>query len=155
MAALVAVALASCSDDETKLKGDPDITHEGEKWTIASMDYVLIDQGFSGSSVNQTFKEGTKENAGFFYFVGGGEKGSFEINVEGYNKEDVFGYAITDQDISVFAISQSAGVTTNQNVVEFGGTYSQAEISMNGAITKQSMTGQFVLTINNIVLKKQ
>lgn len=156
MAALVCVALVSCSDDEdVKRKGDPDITHEGEKWTVASVDYTLIDQGLSGSSVNQTFKEGTKENAGFFYFVDGGEKGSFELSLEGYNKEDFFSYQITDGSISVFEISQSAGVTTNQNVVEFDGTATDTEITMSGAVTKQSMTGQFILTINNIVLKKQ
>ncbi len=155
-AALMCVALISCSDDDDpKAKGDPDITHEGVKWTVASVDYTLIDQGLSGSSVNQTFKEGTKENAGFFYFVDGGEKGSFELNLEGYNKEDFFGYSIDGESITVFQITQSAGLKTNQNVVEFDGSVTDTEITMSGVITKQSMTGQFVLTITNIVLKKQ
>jgi hypothetical protein len=42
---VMAAILSSCSDDnEAKLKGDPDVVHEGEKWTIASMDnYSLME----------------------------------------------------------------------------------------------------------------
>lgn len=152
----MAAGVFSCSDDnEVKRKGDPDITHEGEKWTIVSIDYRLIDQGLSGSSVNQVFKEGTKENAGSFYFVAGGEKGSFELNVEGYNKEDVFSYTDQDGTFTILDITQTVGATTNQNVVEIGGPSSETEMTLTGMISKQSMTGQFVLTINSMVLAKQ
>ena len=154
MTVVVAGVLISCSDDEVKLKGDPDIVHEGEKWTIASIEYTLIDQGLSGSSVNQTFKEGTKANAGSFYFVNGGVKGSFEMNIEGYNKEDLFEYDDTDGSVSISQISQTVGVTTNQNVVEIGGSSTETEMTLSGIISKQSMTSQFVLTVHSMVLTK-
>ncbi|HEU5145737.1 MAG TPA: hypothetical protein VFT90_03445, partial [Chryseosolibacter sp.] len=89
----LSAAMISCSDDEEARKGDPDLTHEGTKWNVASVDYLLIDQSLSGSGAGQTYKSGTKENAGTFYFVEGSEKGSFEMNIEGYNKEDVFSYS--------------------------------------------------------------
>ena len=153
---LFSAALLSCSDDdEVKRKGDPDLTHEGTKWKIASIDYNLFDQSFSGTGVGQTIKEGTKENAGTFYFVEGGDKGSFELEVEGFNKEDVFSYEVSQGSVNISQITQSVGITTNQNVVEIDGSQLENEMELSGLISKQSTTGQFVLTINSMVLVKQ
>ena len=153
---ILSAGIISCSDDnEVKRKGDPDIAHEGAKWNIASVDYVLVDQGLSGSSVNQTFKEGTKENAGSFYFVDGGEKGSFELNVEGYNKEDYFSYSINDNnEVSILTIEQSVGVTTNQNVVTLQGSASGTAMTLSGTVVKQSTTGQFMLEMEVSLVKE-
>lgn len=150
----VSAAMISCSDDEEVRKGDPDLTHEGVQWNIASVDYTLIDQNTSGSGVGQTYKTGTKENAGTFYFVDGGEKGSFEMNVEGYNKEDAFHYSNTDGSVSIVEIDQSVGVTTNQNVLLLDGTSTATEMSLSGTIVKQSTTGQFLLTVEMTLVKK-
>jgi hypothetical protein len=147
---LISAGIFSCSEDEVKRKGDADVTHEGAKWNIASVDYMLIDQSTTG----QTFKNGTKENAGSFYFVDGGTKGSFEMNVEGYNKEDVFNYTIgTDGAVSIIDIEQSVGVTTNQNVLVISGNATDTAMTLEGTITKQSTTGQFVLTVTLSLVK--
>ena len=149
---VLSVALLGCSDDnEVKQKGDPDLNHEGDKWTITSVDYNLIDQSTTG----QTFKNGTKANAGSFYFVPGGEKGSFEMNVEGYNKEDAFNYTMNmdNGEVSIVDIEQSAGTQTNQNVVVLTGDVSGTEMSLDGTITKQSTAGQFILTLSMTLTK--
>lgn len=142
----VAAVFSSCSDDDDpKVKGDPDLAHEGDKWNIASADYMLIDQTTS----SQTVKSGTKANAGSFYFVNGGDKGSFEMNIEGYNKEDVFIYTIDGStgDVTIVDIEQNVGVTTNQNILVISGESTATTMTLDGTITKQSTTGQFVLTV--------
>lgn len=151
----LSAAMISCSDDEEARKGDPDLTHEGTKWNVASVDYLLIDQSLSGSGAGQTYKSGTKENAGTFYFVEGSEKGSFEMNIEGYNKEDVFSYSNDAGSVSIFDIQQTVGVTTNQNIVVINGSSTDTEMLLEGSITKQSTAGQFILTIESITLVKQ
>lgn len=151
----LSATVLSCSDDkETKRKGDADLTHEGAKWNITASDYMLIDQGTSG----QTIKSGTNAT-GAFYLVDGGTKGSFEMDVAGYNKEDAFSYSI-DQDgsITIMDIEQSAGTTTNQNILVLSGEkVSETEITLDGTITKQAATGsigQFVLTISVTLTKE-
>lgn len=153
----LSAAMISCSDDEEEArKGDPDVTHEGTKWNIASVDYMLVDQNLSGGAAGQTYKTGTKENAGTFYFVEGSDKGSFEMNIEGYNKEDLFNYSSDDAgSVSIFDIQQSVGVSTNQNVIIINGTSSATEMVLDGSIVKQSTTSQFFLTIESITLVKQ
>lgn len=152
---ILSASLFSCSDDEeTKVKGDPDITHAGAEWNIASIDYTLIDQSTSGSGVGQTYKSGTKENAGTFYFVDGSTNGSFELNVEGYNKEDFFSYSNDNGSISIVNIEQSVGVTTNQNVLVISGDATATEMMLEGSIVKQSTTGQFTLTASISLVKK-
>lgn len=149
--ALVSAGIFSCSeDDEVKRKGDGDVTHEGAKWNIASVEYMLIDQSTTG----QTFKNGTKENAGAFYFVDGGTKGSFEMTVEGYNKEDVFNYTIDNGSVSILDVEQSVGVSTNQNILVINGEATETSMSLEGTITKQSTTGQFVLTVTLSLVKQ-
>lgn len=147
----VTAAVLSCSDDnEVKRKGDPDINHEGEKWTITSVEYILIDQSTSG----QTFKNGTKANAGSFYFVSGGPKGSFEMEVEGYNKEDFFTYTLDQGSVSIVDVEQSVGTQTNQNVVVLSGDATATGMTMTGSIIKQSTTGQFSLNVVGMTLQK-
>ena len=142
---------AACSDDkENKKKGDADVTHTGDKWNIASVDYMLIDQSTGG----QTMKNGTKTNVGSFYFDG--TKGSFEMDLEGYHKEDVFSFTNSQGSVTITTIDQSVGGgTISQNVLSLSGDYnSDTEITLSGTIVKQSTTGQFVLTIENFTLVK-
>jgi hypothetical protein len=152
------LALISCSEDEKEVrKGDPDITHESahSQWNIVSADYTLIDQNTSGT-VGQTFKTGTKENAGTFYFSDDLTSGSFEMNIEGYNKEDVFN-SNSDSDsgsISIFSIEQNVGVQTNQNILSINGDATATEMTLEGTIVKQSTTGQFMLTVSLSLVKK-
>lgn len=151
---IVSATLVSCSDDEVKMKGDPDITHTGAKWNITSINYTLIDQNTSGSGAGQTFKSGSN-GTGAFYFDDGATTGSFEMTMEGYNKEDFFNYAIDGASITVVTIEQSAGMTTNQNVVALSGTItSETERSLSGTIVKQSTTGQFVLDFDATLVKE-
>lgn len=150
----LSATMISCSDDEEARKGDPDITHEGVQWNIASVEYTLIDQSTGGSGLGQTYKAGTKENAGTFYFLESGAKGSFEMNVEGYNKEDAFNYTDADGSISIVTIDQSVGTTTNQNVLALSGNSSDTEKTLSGTIVKQSTSGQFILTVEMTLVKK-
>jgi hypothetical protein len=153
--ALSATVLSCSDDDEVKRKGDADITHEGAKWTITSSDYTLLDQ----STTVPVIKYGT-DATGTFYLVEGGTKGSFEMDVAGYNKEDAFTYSIDQAgSVSIMAIEQSAGTTTNQNILALSGDKtSDTEITLDGTITKQTTSGgavsQFVLTIS-VTLTKQ
>jgi hypothetical protein len=142
----------SCSDDkETKRKGDADLVHEGAKWTITASDYMLIDQSTSG----QVFKNGTNAT-GTFYLVDGGTKGSFEMDVAGYNKEDAFTYSIDQAgSVSIMDVEQSVGTTTNQNILVLSGEKtSETSMTLDGTITKQSTGGQFVLTISVTLTKE-
>ena len=143
------MVFAACSDDkEAKKKGDADVTHTGDKWNIASVTYQLIDQGTSG----QTFKNGTKTNVGSFYFDT--EKGSFEMDLEGYHKEDVFSFQEDQGSITITDIDQSVGGTISQNVLALSGDYeSDTEITLDGTIVKQSTTGQFILTVELSLVK--
>lgn len=61
----VLVAFSSCSDDkEVKKKGDADVSHEGAKWNITSIDtYSLSDISTTGV----ISKTGSLSNAGAFY----------------------------------------------------------------------------------------
>ena len=155
VAIIASALLVSCSeDDEKTLKGDPDITHEGEKWTITSINYTLIDQNTFGG-VGQTFKTGS-EGTGAFYFVDGQPKGSFEMRIADYNKEDFFNYTIDGESITIITVDQSVGTTTNQNVIAVSGSTSETERSLSGTIIKQStQSGQFILEFDVVVQKEQ
>ena len=152
-AVIVSATLISCSDDEKTVKGDPDLTHEGAQWKITSVDYMLIDQGTSGSGMGQTYKSGTQSDAGTFYFVDGGARGSFEMGVEGYNKEDYFDYTVNGESVSIMTIEQNVGVSTNQNVIVLSGSKTETTMALSGSIVKQSTTGQFYLEVE-IALEK-
>jgi len=146
--------LLSCSDDETKQKGDPDLTHEGERWKIVSVDYNLTDMG--SGTMGITVKSGTKANAGTFYFKSGSNQGSFELQVEGYNKEDVFTYTLDGTSLSIISIDQTvSSVKTNQNVIAITGEATETEMNLDGTIIRQSATsGQFILA-GTFVLEKE
>ena len=147
---VMASLFVSCSDDDDpKVKGDPDVAHEGDKWTITSVEYVLIDQSTSG----QTMKSGTKANPGSFYFRPEGGLGSFEMNVEGYNKEDRFGYTTDQTSISIVSVEQDAGTSPSQNILVLSGDQTDTEMTLSGTITKQSTTGQFILTVDMTLTK--
>jgi hypothetical protein len=150
--ALIAV-FAACSDDkENKRKGDADVTHTGDKWNIASVKYSIIDQNTSQGSAGQNVKNGTKTNVGSFYFDT--DKGSFEMDVEGYHKEDVFAFQNNQGSITITDIDQSVSGTISQNVLTFSGDYdSDTEITLNGRIFQQSTTGQFILDVELSLVK--
>lgn len=149
---LIFPLILSCSeDDEVKRKGDADLVHEGEKWNISSVQYTLIDQSTSG----QMYKTGTKANVGTFYFVPSESRGSFEMEIEGYNKEDLFSYTVdANGNLSILHLEQSVGETTNQNVLAIDGSTTASEMSLDGSIIKQSTTGQFMLTVTMTLLKE-
>ena len=152
---LSAVVLSCSKDDEVKRKGDADLPHEGTKWNIVSVDqYVLADVGMTGV-VNKT---GSAANVGAFYFVDGESKGSFEMNIEGYNKEDVFSFTKNgNNEITIVNVDQSVGVTTNQNILVITGSQtSETEITLSTfSVTKESSaTGIFTLTATTVKLVK-
>ena len=152
---LLSAVVISCSEDDEPRKGDTtDIAHAGEKWNIATVDYYLVDQNTSGT-VSQTIKTDSKTNAGSFYFIEAENKGSFEMNIEGYNKEDVFSYTLENGDLSILTIEQSVGVTTNQNVIAMSGSATAAEMTVSGTIIKQSTSGQFLLEVEMLLQKEQ
>lgn len=152
---LLPAVLISCSEEKETRKGDPDLTHESAhaQWNIASVMYTLIDQSTSGT-VGQTFRSGTAENAGTFYFSDDLTSGSFEMSIEGYNKEDVFSCTPNSGSISIFDVQQSVGVQTNQNVLAISGDATETQMTLEGTIMKQSTTGQFMLTVSLSLLKK-
>jgi hypothetical protein len=143
---LILPVILSCSDeDELKRKGDADLAHEGEKWNISSVQYTLIDQSTSG----QIYKTGTKANARTFYFVSSESRGSFEMEIERYNKEDLFSYTIdADGNLSILHLEQSVGETTNQNVLAINAETTAIEMNLDGSIIKQSTTGQFIGSVH-------
>lgn len=151
---LIPAVMVSCSDDkEVKLKGDGNIAHEGEKWNIVSVgEYALTNVGMSGVES----KEGSASGVGSFYFVDN-TKGSFEMKIEGYNKEDIFNYTIDDNGgILSTEVSQSVGLKTNQNVVVLSGNKtSETEITFdNISIVKESTSGVFTLVLTDVKLEK-
>ena len=139
-------------------KDDPQpentVIHVGEKWNIVSADYTLVNQDLSKptnvSVVNET---GTASNVGAFYFNSG--KGTFDITIKGINKQDYFSYSESGSEVTVTSISQSAGSTSvSQNVIALSGEKTSAtSMTVQGSITKQSMTGQFLLS-GTFVLQK-
>ncbi len=140
--ALCVVALA-CSKESDPVPAST-LNHVGEKWTIVSLEYTMVDQNLSNPS--QIATNGTVTNAGAFYFDNG--KGSFDILINDTRKEDYFGYTETGTDVSITSIAQNAGSSNfSQNVIAMSGEKTSATtITLDGTITKQSLTGQFVLT---------
>jgi hypothetical protein len=140
-------ALVACSDDDEK---DSGINHVGEQWKITSVEYQLINQ----STKSQVNESGTATDAGFFYFDG--TKGSFDLTIEGIHKEDVFNYSENAPSVSVSTISQSAsGSSISQNVITMSGEKTSAtSMMLDGSITKQTTSSQFILTANFTLVKQ-
>jgi hypothetical protein len=137
------ISVAGCNKDEDAAP-EPTINHVGEKWNIVSVEYTLIDQNLTGGS--QVANSGTATNAGAFYFNAG--KGTFEIQIGNTHKEDYYAYTDNGADVSITTITQSVGGNSfSQNVIAISGSKtSSTTMTLTGTITKQSMTGQFVLT---------
>jgi len=131
--------LANCTQDDPRTR---QVIHEGEKWNITSVAYTIVDQSLTSPG----FKTGTKSNAGAFYF--NGTEGSFDIRIYNYHKEDYFGYTVSSSDITITNISQSvSGTRFSQDVIAMAGEYvTTATMTLEGTITKQSNSGQFVMT---------
>jgi outer membrane biogenesis lipoprotein LolB len=143
--------LASCSKDSDVKPNKNKINHEGEKWKISSAEYSIIDQNLTNTS--QGIKTGTVSDAGAFYFNGG--KGSFSISIDSYLEEDVFSLSENNTDVSITSISQNLGNLISQNIISFSGE-KDTDLSMilNGSITRQSLTGQFILSGKFILTKE-
>jgi hypothetical protein len=142
------IALA-CSED--KIKEDQiNVNHVGEAWKISSVDYNIVDQSTSGQGV----KIGTKADAGTFYFDG--TSGSFDITIDKVHKEDVFNFTENANDITIVSISQNVGTATlSQNVIAISGDKTSATaMTLQGTITKQSLSGQFVMTATFSLVKQ-
>jgi ABC-type proline/glycine betaine transport system substrate-binding protein len=133
----------ACSEDEPKKK-ESTVNHVGTPWKISSVTYTLIDQNLSNPG--QAVKTGTATDAGTFYFDG--TKGSFDIKIEGIEKEDVFSYQEDAADVSITSVSQNvSGAALSQHVIALSGDKLTATtMTLSGTITKQSLTGQFALT---------
>ena len=148
---VIGLVLLSCDK-----KDDPEpentVNHVGEKWNIVSADYTLINQDLSTSPSVQT-ETGVLSNVGAFYFNSG--KGSFDITIKETNKQDYFSYSESGTEINLTSISQNVGGTAfSQNVIALSGDKTSAtSMTLEGSITKQSMTGQFVLS-GTFVLQK-
>lgn len=141
---------AACSKDEPKQK-EPAINHVGEKWNVSSVEYNMINQSLTNPG--QAVKQGTATNAGAFYFDGG--KGSFDITIDGVHKEDVFGYTESTTEINITSISQAvSGAAVSQNVIVLSGDRNTTTMTVDGTVTKQSMSGQFVLTATFTLVKQ-
>lgn len=149
----LSLILLSCnkeSDPEPEAK----INHTGEKWNIVSADYTLINQDLSNPTSSSVQNEsGVLTNVGAFYFDSG--KGSFDITIKQTSKEDYFSYTESGSQVSITSVSQNVGGTAfSQNVIALSGEKSSAtSMTLEGSITKQSLTGQFVLS-GTFVLQK-
>jgi hypothetical protein len=137
------LVLLGCSK-ESDPKPENTIDHVGEKWNIVSVEYTMIDQNLTNPS--QVADNGTAANAGAFYFNSG--KGSFDVTINQTRKEDFFSYTESGSDVTITSVSQNVGGTNfSQNVIALSGEKTSATtMTLEGSITKQSMTGQFVLT---------
>lgn len=145
---LLCTFISSCKKEaEEVIKKDEStnaITHTGEKWNITSVEYNIIDQNLT--NLAQSFKSGTKANAGAFYFDGA--QGSFDISVETYHMEDVYSYTMDSVDVTISSIEQQVGgASVSQHVIAITGQKdTQTSMEIDGTITRQSLTGQFVFT---------
>lgn len=141
--------LQACSEDDPK-EQESTVNHVGTPWKVSSVEYNLIDQ----SLTSQVIKSGTASDAGTFYFDGA--KGSFDIKIEGSRKEDVFTYQENAGDVTITSISQSVGGSAlSQNVIALSGDKPSATtMTLSGTVTKQSLTGQYVLTATFNLVKQ-
>jgi hypothetical protein len=140
---VLCIALLSCSKEKDPAP-DNTIDHVGDKWNIVSVDYTMIDQNLT--TPGQIADIGTVANAGAFYFNSG--KGSFDITIKQTSKEDYFSYTESGTDVTITSVSQSVGGSNfSQNVIALSGEKtSTTTMTLEGSITKQSTSGQFVLT---------
>lgn len=139
----LALLTGACSHDSDETPTvENKIVDVGEKWTVTSAKYTIIDQGLGGQGV----KTGTQADAGAFYF--NGTSGTFDILVAGYHKEDVFNFTQSSSSVSITTVTQSvSGASVSQYVIALSGDKtSTTKMTLDGTITSQSLTGQFVMT---------
>jgi hypothetical protein len=141
---LLSFIFISCSKDDDENVVTNRISHVGEKWKITSVEYTIVDQNLTNPAQGATM--GTATNAGAFYFNSG--KGSFDIVIEKYHEEDFFSYTETTTDISITSVSQSVGGSSvSQSAIVISGDKAGATaMTVEGTVTRQSLTSQFVLT---------
>ena len=141
---LFIVALVTgCNKDEDPDPNKNNVEHTGDKWNIVSVEYDMINQDLSNPG--QSILTGTATNAGAFYFNAG--KGSFDITIEGVQKEDYYSYSESGTSVSIVSVSQNAGSQTSQNVIALDGSKpTSTTMTLEGTITRQTLTSQFVLT---------
>lgn len=145
---LMVVFCFACSKDDPEADKNT-VNHVGEKWNISSVDYNIVDQDLTSPAI----KNGTASNAGAFYFDGA--NGSFDIKIEDYHKEDVFGFQLNNTDVTITSIEQSVqGASISQNVIVLSGEKDLTTMTLSGTITKQAVTSQFVLTGTFVLVKE-
>lgn len=118
------------------------IKHKGEKWNIVSMEYNVIDLSLTSPMI----KSGTQNNAGAFYFDQ--SSGSFDIRIDNWQKEDVFGFSEKSGEITIISVQQNVSVSSfSQNVIAITGQKnSSSSMALQGTITNQSLSGELVFT---------
>jgi hypothetical protein len=150
---LLAVSLLgqACGGDEPEEKQNT-VNHVGEAWKISSVAYSIIDQNLT--NLGQGVKTGTATDAGSFYFDG--TKGSFDLKIEDLRKEDTFSYQESASGITITSISQNvSGAALSQHIIALSGDkLSATTMTLSGAVTKQSSTGQFVLNATFSLVKQ-
>lgn len=141
--------LASCSKDDEVAPNR--IKHVGEKWTITSVDYNIVDQGLSNPA--NWVQSGTANDAGAFYF--NGAEGSFDIVINDKRQEDYFGYTIDGASVSIVTVEQSISPSKfSQSVIALSGDKDVTTMTISGTFTRQSGVGQYVFT-GDFVLTKE
>jgi hypothetical protein len=142
--------LFSCSKNEDE--NGPTLSHVGQKWRIASLDYNIVDMGLSNPM--NWVQTGTATNAGYFYL--NGSEGSFDIVINGTRKEDYFGYTTDGASITIIQVEQSISPSRfSQNVITFSGEKDTEDMTLSGTITSQAVTNQYVFTGSNMVLVRE
>jgi hypothetical protein len=142
--------LFPCSKD--KDENGPKLSHVGQKWRIASLDYNIVDMGLSNPM--SWVQTGTATNAGYFYL--NGSEGSFDIVINGSRKEDYFGYTTDGASITIIQVEQSFSPSRfSQNIITFSGEKDTDNMSLSGTVTSQAATNQYVFTGTNMVLVRE
>lgn len=137
----VLLTLSCSKDDDPSSK----FKHVGEKWIITSVTFNIINQKFNPPA--QSFKNGTEENAGAFYFDG--SNGSFDIQIPDNHKEDYFTWSEDGNGgVTIQSVSQSVGGSgvSQFTITLSGDKTSDTSMTLDGQITKQTSTEQFVMT---------
>ena len=135
---ILSLIIISCSKDEEE-KVVNRLNHVGDEWKIASVEYYIIEQSMTG----QSFKQGTAENAGAFYF--NGTQGTFNILVDKWHEEDYFTFSEDQGDVQITSIEQSVGGSNvSQSVISIQGVKSSTTtMTVSGSIIRQSTGGSF------------
>jgi hypothetical protein len=146
---LLVLVLFSCKKDNEPQPSR--LNHVGERWIISTVDYNIVDQGFSDPT--QWVQNGTAQNAGYFYF--NGSEGSYDIVINGKRREDYFGVMIDGASITILQIDQSISPSRfSQDIITFSGEKSSNSMTLSGTITSQKVVSQYVFT-GDLVLTKE